>query len=94
MPDSTYNTIQYRLVHLAHNVVAIVAIPASVSACMSGMALYACIATHRKAAASQAHRCILGCIVKLIHTKAGIIYNILNTPSRNGIALALIGLAL
>lgn len=94
IPAATYRVIQYRLVHLAPNTVATVDIPDLLSACMSGIALYACIAIHRKAPAIQAHRCMLGCVVKLAHTRAGMIYSILNIPSTKGMAFALMGLAL
>lgn len=84
---------QYQLVHLGHKIVATVWIFASLSASISGIALYACIAIHHNHAATNTHRCMALPHANNIPTNAGTIYNTLKMPSKKGIAFALIGFA-
>lgn len=92
MPAIVRQITQYSNVQCFPRTVAVVWIFACLSACISGIAEYACIAIHRSVPVQIMNRLISVHPPKKYPKNQGMIYKILNIPSRNGIAFALIGL--
>lgn len=92
IPATVRQVKQYNKVQLFPNTVAVVLSFACLSADMSGIAEYACIAIHRSVPAIIMVGFIFIDPQMKYPINHGIIYRMLNIPSRNGMVLALMGL--